>query len=432
MSVRCLFLSTAVACLAPAAVIVIPAAVLVMPAVSLAQSLYIPSPLPDDTAPRPTYRERMKQFPPPGGRLGGGPLEYLQTGGRPVPVAPEYAQTVLPNFVKRPYARPEDRKADYGGVGSGPLRTEPGYAAAPFSYAQPVYAQPAYAEPVYAEPYPVSAALPQGGLPPFLGSGAQGESDAPPSDALPGYNALAPSRPARKAARAAALPSYAALASAQDAPEPGPAGQPASRWPDFSQPAFGDTTGSVGGAAPAQVDLDPLGLGALFGQQQPLGVSELAPAAPMRAGIDPIYQRQVVAYDGRERPGTVVIDTPDKFLYLVEDNGRAIRYGIGVGRPGFTWAGVKTVSRKAEWPGWTPPKEMLKRRPDLPRHMVGGEANPLGARALYLGSSMYRIHGTSEPDTIGTNVSSGCIRMTNADVTDLYDRVPVGTRVIVR
>ena len=127
-----------------------------------------------------------------------------------------------------------------------------------------------------------------------------------------------------------------------------------------------------------------------------------------------------------------MIDTPDKFLYLVQGGGRALRYGIGVGRPGFTWAGVKTVSRKAEWPGWTPPREMLKRRPDLPRHMVGGEANPLGARALYLGSSMYRIHGTSEPDTIGTNVSSGCIRMTNADVTDLYERVPVGTKVIVR
>ena len=425
MSVRCLFLSAAVACLAPAAAIVIPVA-------AFAQGIYIPSPLPDDTAPRPTYRERMKQFPPPGGRLGGGPLEFLQTGGRPVPVAPEYAESVLPNFVKRPYAQPGDRKADYGGVNSGPPRTEPGYVAAPLSYAQPVYAQPAYAEPVYAEPYPERAALPQGGLPPFLGSGAQGESYAPPSDALPGYNALAQSRPARRATRATTLPSYSALASAQGGAEPGQAGPSAFDWPDFSQPAFGDTTGSVRGAAPAQVDLDPLGLGALFGQQQPFGGSEPAPAAPMRAGINPIYQRQVVAYDGRERPGTVVIDTPDKFLYLIEGNGRAIRYGIGVGRPGFTWAGIKTVSRKAEWPGWTPPKEMLKRRPDLPRHMVGGEANPLGARALYLGSSMYRIHGTSEPDTIGTNVSSGCIRMTNADVTDLYERVPVGTRVIVR
>jgi lipoprotein-anchoring transpeptidase ErfK/SrfK len=147
--------------------------------------------------------------------------------------------------------------------------------------------------------------------------------------------------------------------------------------------------------------------------------------------LDPAFQKQVVAYDGREAPGTIVVDTPSKFLYLVQGNGQALRYGIGVGRPGFAWAGVKTVSAKKEWPGWTPPDEMLKRRPDLPRHMEGGPANPLGARALYLGSSLYRIHGTNEPDTIGRNVSSGCIRMMNEDVTDLYERVPVGTRVIV-
>ena len=146
---------------------------------------------------------------------------------------------------------------------------------------------------------------------------------------------------------------------------------------------------------------------------------------------DPAYQKQSVAYDGREAPGTIVVDTPSKFLYLVQGNGQALRYGIGVGRPGFAWAGVKTVSAKKEWPGWTPPDEMLKRRPDLPRHMEGGPANPLGARALYLGSSLYRIHGTNEPDTIGRNVSSGCIRMMNEDVMDLYERVRVGTRVIV-
>ncbi len=423
MSVRCLFFSAAVACLAPLAS-------LVVPATASAAGLYIPSPFPDDTAPRPTYRERLKQFPPPGGRLGGGPLEYIQTGGRPVPVAPEYAQTVLPNFVKHPYARPGDRRADYGGVNGGPRRADP--YARPVYAAQPVYAEPAYAQPVYAAPYQERAALPQGGLPPFLGSGAGDGSYAPPSDALTGYSGLAEPRPVPRATRAAPLPSYTALASTQQGPEPDPAVQPAFAWPDFSQPAFGDTTGSVRTAAPAQADLDPLGLGALFGGQQPLGGAGPVPTAPTRPGIDPMYQRQVVAYAGGERPGTVVIDTPDKFLYLVQGGGRALRYGIGVGRPGFTWAGVKTVSRKAEWPGWTPPREMLKRRPDLPRHMVGGEANPLGARALYLGSSMYRIHGTSEPDTIGTNVSSGCIRMTNADVTDLYERVPVGTKVIVR
>ncbi|AWN55930.1 hypothetical protein DK412_29070 [Methylobacterium sp. 17Sr1-1] len=147
--------------------------------------------------------------------------------------------------------------------------------------------------------------------------------------------------------------------------------------------------------------------------------------------MDPRFQRQEVAYDGGQRPGTIVIDTPSRFLYLVQPGGRALRYGIGVGRPGFTWSGMKTVSAKREWPDWTPPAEMLRRRPDLPRHMAGGPANPLGARALYLGSSLYRIHGTNEPHTIGQSVSSGCIRMMNEDVTDLYERVPVGARVQV-
>jgi lipoprotein-anchoring transpeptidase ErfK/SrfK len=138
-----------------------------------------------------------------------------------------------------------------------------------------------------------------------------------------------------------------------------------------------------------------------------------------------------VAYDGPQRPGTIVIDTPNKFLYLVQPSGRASRHGIGVGRQGFMWSGLKQVSRKAEWPGRTPQPEMLRRRPDLPRHMEGGPANPLGARALYLGSSLYRIDGTNEPNTIGQNVSSGCIRMTNEDVTDLYCRVGIGTKVVV-
>jgi lipoprotein-anchoring transpeptidase ErfK/SrfK len=148
--------------------------------------------------------------------------------------------------------------------------------------------------------------------------------------------------------------------------------------------------------------------------------------------IPDTYQRQTVNYDGGQAAGTIVIDTPNKFLYLVQGNGKALRYGIGVGRPGFEWAGVKTVSRKAEWPGWTPPPEMLKRRPDLPRHMEGGADNPLGARAMYLGSTMYRIHGTNEPGTIGQAVSSGCIRMVNKDVIDLYNRVRVGTKVVVK
>lgn len=155
------------------------------------------------------------------------------------------------------------------------------------------------------------------------------------------------------------------------------------------------------------------------------------PIDPARPTMDPKYLPQTVAYDGKEGAGTIVVDTNNKFLYLVQDGGKAMRYGIGVGRPGFTWQGVKTITAKKEWPSWTPPKEMLARRPDLPRFMEGGEANPLGARAMYLGSTLYRIHGSNEPWTIGTNVSSGCFRMRNEDVIDLYGRVNVGAKVVV-
>ena len=150
-----------------------------------------------------------------------------------------------------------------------------------------------------------------------------------------------------------------------------------------------------------------------------------------RAAPDARYQMQEVLYDGPEQPGTVVIDTPRRFLFVVQENGRAIRYGIGVGRPGFTWAGAHKITAKREWPDWRPPAEMLKRQPYLPRHMPGGPNNPLGARAMYLGSTLYRIHGSNEPWTIGQAVSSGCIRMRNEDVADLYERVKVGTKVVV-
>lgn len=183
-------------------------------------------------------------------------------------------------------------------------------------------------------------------------------------------------------------------------------------------------------------------IGALFGMSRTPGYNappvtpQVAAYAPQEEEIarevDPVFARTEVAYDGPGAPGSIFIDTPNKFLYFIHGRDRAIRYGVGVGRPGFEWSGVKAVSRKAEWPDWTPPEEMRLRRPDLPRHMPGGPANPLGARALYLGSSLYRIHGTNEPSTIGRNVSSGCIRMMNADVIDLYNRVRIGTPVIVR
>jgi len=170
-------------------------------------------------------------------------------------------------------------------------------------------------------------------------------------------------------------------------------------------------------------------VGPYGGQPAYAGIDPATQAA--RFEVNPVYYRQLVDYPGNEGAGTIIIDTPKRFLYLVLADGKALRYGIGVGRPGFTWAGVKQVSAKREWPDWRPPDEMLKRRPDLPRYMAGGPENPLGARALYLGNSLYRIHGSNEPWTIGTQVSSGCIRMRNEDVIDLYERVKVGTRVVV-
>ena len=144
------------------------------------------------------------------------------------------------------------------------------------------------------------------------------------------------------------------------------------------------------------------------------------------------FQRQAVFYRTNEPAGTIIVDTADRYLYLVQGNNRAIRYGIGVGREGFQWQGLLRISRKAEWPDWTPPPEMIQRQPYLPRFMAGGPGNPMGARALYLGATVYRIHGTNQPQTIGSAVSSGCFRLANADVMDLYERVPVGTKVVVR
>jgi lipoprotein-anchoring transpeptidase ErfK/SrfK len=143
------------------------------------------------------------------------------------------------------------------------------------------------------------------------------------------------------------------------------------------------------------------------------------------------FKRQIVSYYTNEAPGTIIIDTPNTYLYLVLGNGRALRYGIGVGRDGFTWSGTQTITKKAEWPDWFPPAEMIARQPYLPRFMAGGPSNPLGARAMYLGGTVYRIHGTNAPSTIGQHVSSGCIRLVNEDVTDLYSRVNVGTKVVV-
>jgi lipoprotein-anchoring transpeptidase ErfK/SrfK len=158
---------------------------------------------------------------------------------------------------------------------------------------------------------------------------------------------------------------------------------------------------------------------------------EVRPETGPKKELPPQFRRTLVDYYTKEPAGTIIIDTPNTYLYLVIGNGRALRYGIGVGREGFTWAGVERISRMAEWPDWNPPETMIERQPYLPRFMAGGDGNPLGARALYLGQTLYRIHGTNQPSTIGTFVSSGCIRLTNEDITDLYTRVKVGTRVVV-
>lgn len=150
-----------------------------------------------------------------------------------------------------------------------------------------------------------------------------------------------------------------------------------------------------------------------------------------RYKVNPQFLRQVVRFQSAESPGTIVVNTSKRYLYLVLSNGRALRYGIGVARSGFEWSGTHNVSAKREWPGWTPPAEMRVRQPELPAFMPGGESNPLGARALYIGSTLYRIHGTNQPWTIGGTVSSGCIRLTNDDVMDLYARIQIGTKVVV-
>ncbi|HEY6833417.1 MAG TPA: L,D-transpeptidase [Pseudolabrys sp.] len=164
---------------------------------------------------------------------------------------------------------------------------------------------------------------------------------------------------------------------------------------------------------------------------QPQAVQPADPADDEDVQLPARLKKQIVGYQSAEAPGTVIVDTSNTYLYYVLGGGKALRYGIGVGREGFTWSGVRSVARKAEWPDWYPPSAMLKRQPYLPRMTAGGPGNPLGARAMYIGGTDYRIHGTNNPETIGKNVSSGCIRLTNEDVIDLYKRVQVGAKVVV-
>ena len=187
--------------------------------------------------------------------------------------------------------------------------------------------------------------------------------------------------------------------------------------------ALGAAALSLAGAAPAMAKLT-------YNTDTNLWEEQAAPT-PHGHGKYSAIPRETVSYDGKFKPGTIIVETEERRLYFVLPGGEAVKYGIGVGRDGFRWAGQHTITRKAEWPGWTPPVEMRKRVPDLPAYMPGGPDNPLGARALYIGATLYRLHGTSEPWTIGQAVSSGCIRLTNEDIIDLYDRVRVGSMVVV-
>ena len=182
---------------------------------------------------------------------------------------------------------------------------------------------------------------------------------------------------------------------------------------------------------PLPIGPDPDVTGNIGPQSRAALPPDLQPETGSHKELAPQFRRTLVDYRTTEPTGTIIIDTSNTYLYLVYENGKAMRYGIGVGREGFTWAGSERISKMAEWPDWHPPNEMIGREPYLPRFMAGGEGNPLGARALYLGKSLYRIHGTNQPSTIGTFVSSGCIRLTNADIADLYSRVQVGSRVVV-
>ncbi|HML07306.1 MAG TPA: L,D-transpeptidase family protein [Xanthobacteraceae bacterium] len=216
----------------------------------------------------------------------------------------------------------------------------------------------------------------------------------------------------------------------RSAPQPLPSlgGAPVTRPPAEigGGPAPAEITGSFRGPTDSAV-APPADRATVIAALPPEDQPEAGPAKE----LPPQLRRQLVDYRTSEPAGTVIIDTPHTYLYLVRGNGKALRYGIGVGREGFTWSGSERISRMSEWPDWHPPKEMIERQPYLPRFMAGGEGNPLGARALYLGNTLYRIHGTNQPSTIGSFVSSGCIRLTNEDIEDLYSRVNVGTRVVV-
>jgi lipoprotein-anchoring transpeptidase ErfK/SrfK len=286
----------------------------------------------------------------------------------------------------------------FGFAGAACAQYYPAYPAQAYPRYQqpPVVAADDEDDPFYNPPVVRSQPLPPppGALPP-----GYPQAEGPPR--LPGYMA-------REVPPGAAHPAY---------PPPAAVGEP-----DGGRPPLPIGPGSIGPGVTGSVAPD-----ARFASLP----AEVRPESGAAKPLPTKFQRTLVDYRTKEPAGTIIIDTPNTYLYLVLGGGKAMRYGVGVGREGFTWNGTQKITRMAEWPDWNPPEEMIERQPYLPRFMAGGDGNPLGARALYLGSTIYRIHGTNQPSTIGTFVSSGCIRLTNEDVTDLYKRVKVGTRVVV-
>jgi lipoprotein-anchoring transpeptidase ErfK/SrfK len=396
---------------------------------------YQPAPMYYDAAPSPQprpYRGGVVYYRP----VQGAPLQVQQVQQAPAARAPlfqppqlyYYRQVAAPPL--RSYQQQAPAYTQQVPPQTAPAPAAPGFrgeavappAGARAQYVAPLYAAPPYAASQYA---PVPAPQPRGFAAPVSYPAAAAAANRPAPAPVGSANSSPPQAsyqapPASATTQTSAAPPrglfqwFQSPQPAQQPPPPAQAAQPQQRL------AFG-----FGIAPPQGYDYEQPGYA------QPGYMQPSSGAIYGRPQVDPKYDRQLVDYAGNEPPGTIIIDTPNFFLYLVLDGGKAIRYGIGVGRPGFTWAGVKTISAMREWPDWYPPTEMLARRPDLPRYMPGGPDNPLGARALYLGSTLYRIHGSNEPWSIGTQVSSGCIRLRNADVIDLYSRVKLGAKVVV-
>ncbi len=281
---------------------------------------------------------------------------------------------------------------------------DPDYAPPP-----PPYYGPRPPAPVYQgqpEPYGQRQAYPAPPPPPAPGTNFPAPADYPWLRDRGGYAAAPPAQPPAPGP-GGAYPQQGSLQS----------GHITNETPDVPRPPGQIDTGVTGSVSPntTVASLPP----------------DIRPEEGSPAQLPPQFKRQVVAYQTNEPAGTIIIDTPNTYLYLVMGHGQALRYGVGVGREGFTWTGTERITKMAQWPDWFPPKEMIERQPYLPRFMAGGPSNPLGARALYLGKTVYRIHGTNQPSTIGSFVSSGCIRLVNEDIEDLYTRVQVGTRVVV-